>query len=139
MLHVDGSHAGPEGGGQKGRRPAKHQVQPVVVSRVVQENIDHKNVVKVQALNKRKSLCTLSKLKLLTLSFIKIYYLCSSQFGNLIKISFSTDCKLFKTITEKFCRGQQRKETDLFFEIFLLKTVCVSVCIVYVFTSRNIQ
>ena len=71
MLHVEGSHAGPEGSGQKGRRPAKHQVQPVVVSGVVQENIDHQNVVKVQALKIRKSLCTLSKLKLLTLSFDK--------------------------------------------------------------------
>ena len=71
MLHVDGSHAGPEGGGQKGRRPAKHQIQPVVVGGVVQENIDHQNVVKVQALKIRKSLCTLSKLKLLTLSFDK--------------------------------------------------------------------
>ena len=47
MFHVDGGDTGPEGGGQEGRRPAKHQVQPVVVGGVVQENIDHQNVVKV--------------------------------------------------------------------------------------------
>ena len=56
MLHVDGSHTGPDGCGQQGRCPAKHQVQPVVVGGVVQENIDHQNIVKVQALEKRKSL-----------------------------------------------------------------------------------
>ncbi len=47
MFHVDCCDAGPESGGQEGRRPAKHQVQPVVVGGVVQENIDHQNVVKV--------------------------------------------------------------------------------------------
>ena len=47
VFHVDGGDAGPGGGGQEGRRPAKHQVQPVVVGGVVQENIDHQNVVKV--------------------------------------------------------------------------------------------
>ena len=50
MLHIEGRDAGPEGGGQKRRRPAKHQVQPVVVGGVIQEYIDHQNVVKVQAL-----------------------------------------------------------------------------------------
>ena len=68
MFHVDGSHAGPGGGGQEGRRPAKHQVQSVVVGRVVQENIDHQNVVEVQTLYKYSiNFDKLTKLKLCTL------------------------------------------------------------------------
>ena len=47
MFHIEGSDAGPEGGGQQGSRPAKNQVQPVVVGGVIQEYIDHQNVVKV--------------------------------------------------------------------------------------------
>ena len=47
MLHIEGSDAGPEAGGQEWRHPAKHQVQPVVVGGVIQEYIDHQNVVKV--------------------------------------------------------------------------------------------
>ena len=55
MFHVDGGDAGPGGGRQEGRHPAKHQVQPVVVGRVVQENIDNQNVVKVQTLKEQNT------------------------------------------------------------------------------------
>ena len=68
MLHVDGSHTGPDSCGQQGRCPAKHQVQPVVVGGVVQENIDHQNVVEVQTLYKYSiNFDKLTKLKLCTL------------------------------------------------------------------------
>ena len=50
MVHVGGGDRGPGEGGGQGRQPAQHQVQPVVVGRVVHEDVHHQDVVQVQTL-----------------------------------------------------------------------------------------
>ena len=53
MVHVGGGDRGPGEGGGQGRQPAQHQVQPVVVGRVVHEDVHHQDVVQVQTLANR--------------------------------------------------------------------------------------
>ena len=50
VVHVGGGDGGPGEGGGQGRQPAQHQVQPVVVGRVVHEHVHHQDVVQVQPL-----------------------------------------------------------------------------------------
>ena len=50
VFHVEDGHHGPDGGGDERRHPASHQVDPVVVGGVVEENIDHQDIVQVQSL-----------------------------------------------------------------------------------------
>ena len=58
----------------------------------------------------------------------------SSQFDNLIKLSCSTDSKLFKTITARSLG--QRKQIS-FFETFLSETVCDFVFIFCIFSPQG--
>ena len=51
VLHVEPGHHGPHGGGQQGSQPAHQQVDPVVVGGIVEEDIDHQDVVEVETLN----------------------------------------------------------------------------------------
>ena len=47
VIHVDESCDGPGRGAEEGRHPAHHQVDPVVRVGVVQENVNHQDVVQV--------------------------------------------------------------------------------------------
>ena len=52
VLHVEAGHHGPEDGGEERGQPAHHQVDPVVVGGVVEEDIHHQDIVQVETLNK---------------------------------------------------------------------------------------
>ena len=51
VLHVEAGHHSPDGGGDQRGQPAHQQVDPVVVGGVVEEHIDHQDVVQVETLN----------------------------------------------------------------------------------------
>ena len=50
VVHVDEGHGGPDDRGQQRSQPADQQVYTVVGGGVVEENIDHQDVVEVESL-----------------------------------------------------------------------------------------